>query len=610
MAQGSELLDETKEILDKQNTLCKSLIAEKNNLINELNSEIKAKDEHYVRELKKRTEDIDLLAERMESQIKVMQRTYRDEITAIENAFLDQREKLIAEQNEEWELLMHEIKQKQINYLKQTEEQAIENEKEFYDLRTKYSEEFNELKLTLDAEVETFENQLQKLKPIHHLNIEKLNYNYEILKRRDEENTILKSNQKRRITRLQSRLNNLRRKSTKQEQQFSAENEQISKDYKGRMENYSDIQKKFKSMIGSVQKSFHDIWIMNEQNLKKLSHRLLEAHRVITEQQLGLTWNPPDVSFMENVGPLKQATSKPPAVIAMELALQPDQKPILNSQNEILENNNTTIPTRLRDVAPKTVLEFLHLLCYEPEFLIDKDMKSILESLGYEEQLLLRLDTILNALGVQNEEDLNLLFTYFIQQSKDDESQLQRLPLKSESIEKSSSNYTCLQSLQKLSDKLMKTVKFEPDEGDKVQPTIDKKCSIKTEHVTDQSDDESKTDESSISHEPPKKYTLQWNLISPNHVIEAIYEFTEDLRQQRQSSNDHDTDSVKNSKEPDIIPLKDKLKNNLQSIKTNESCSLNKKETKQPFDLNKIDIFFEDSIRDDSQDLAYWNKYQ
>ncbi|CAH8544215.1 unnamed protein product [Schistosoma turkestanicum] len=610
MAQGSELLDETKEILDKQNTLCKSLIAEKNNLINELNSEIKAKDEHYVRELKKRTEDIDLLAERMESQIKVMQRTYRDEITAIENAFLDQREKLIAEQNEEWELLMHEIKQKQINYLKQTEEQAIENEKEFYDLRTKYSEEFNELKLTLDAEVETFENQLQKLKPIHHLNIEKLNYNYEILKRRDEENTILKSNQKRRITRLQSRLNNLRRKSTKQEQQFSTENEQISKDYKGRMENYSDIQKKFKSMIGSVQKSFHDIWIMNEQNLKKLSHRLLEAHRVITEQQLGLTWNPPDVSFMENVGPLKQATSKPPAVIAMELALQPDQKPILNSQNEILENNNTTIPTRLREVAPKTVLEFLHLLCYEPEFLIDKDMKSILDSLGYEEQLLLRLDTILNALGVQNEEDLNLLFTYFIQQSKDDESQLQRLPLKSESIEKSSSNYTCLQSLQKLSDKLMKTVKFEPDDGNKVQSTIDKKCSIKTEHVTDQSDDESKTDESSISHEPPKKYTLQWNLISPNHVIEAIYEFTEDLRQQRQSSNDHDTDRVKTSKEPDIIPLKDKLKNNLQSIKTNESCSLNKKETKQPFDLNKIDIFFEDSIRDDSQDLAYWNKYQ
>lgn len=46
--------------------------------------EIKAKDDHYVRELKKRTDDIDLLAERMESQIKAIQRTYREELIAIE----------------------------------------------------------------------------------------------------------------------------------------------------------------------------------------------------------------------------------------------------------------------------------------------------------------------------------------------------------------------------------------------------------------------------------------------------------------------------------------------------------------------------------------------
>ncbi|CAH8865297.1 unnamed protein product [Trichobilharzia szidati] len=125
IVQESELVDETRELLEKQKKLCTDLIAEKNKLINELNLEVKAKDDHYVRELKKRTEDIDLLAERMESQIKAMQRAYREEIIAIENAFLEQREKLTNEQNTEWEMLMKEIKQKQV---KKTTAFSIDND--------------------------------------------------------------------------------------------------------------------------------------------------------------------------------------------------------------------------------------------------------------------------------------------------------------------------------------------------------------------------------------------------------------------------------------------------------------------------------------------------
>ncbi|CAH8611673.1 unnamed protein product [Schistosoma curassoni] len=631
-AQESELLDETKEMLDKQNTLCKDLIAEKNKLINELNLEIKAKDDHYVRELKKRTDDIDLLAERMESQIKAIQRTYREELIAIENAFLDQREKLTSEQNAEWGMLMNEIKQKQINYLKQREDQAIEYEKELYDLRTKYSEEYNALKISLGAEVETFESHLQKLKSTYQLNLEKLDYNYQVLKRRDEENTVLKSNQKRRITRLQDTLNNLRIKSTKQEQQYKVENEQLSEDYKRRMENYSDLQKKSKLLIENVQRNFHDIWIMNEENLKQLGNRLLEAHRIITEQQLGLTWNPPDISFMENVGPVKQITSIPPAIIAMELALQSDKKNFPDSQNVTSENK---IPTTLKEVSSKTVQEFLHLLCYEPEFLIDENIKRLLEPLGYEEGLLLRLDTILTVLGVQTEEDLNMLFTYFVEQQKDNKSQLKRVPSttieeSSESVQKSPSKYTSSQSLQESSDKMNETVKFIQDESNKVQSIVNGKCSIKIDH----SDDEIKTDESSISHETQTS-SLKWNLISPVHVIDAIYKFTEDMHRckhpkdknnvdnQNDGDNDDDDggsgvdddDDNKNNKSTKstetCIQLNHKFKNNLPLITMKNLSSLNNIEiNKKSFNFNKINTFDDYRIRNDSNDLIYWNKYK
>ena len=48
-------------------------------------------------------------------------------------------------------------------------------------------------------------------------------FNFQVLKKRDEENTITKSQQKRKITRLQDLLNNLKQKLKKQEQQYKWE---------------------------------------------------------------------------------------------------------------------------------------------------------------------------------------------------------------------------------------------------------------------------------------------------------------------------------------------------------------------------------------------------
>ena len=46
--------------------------------------ELKAKDDQYVRDLKKQAEDIDLLIERMDSQVKELAKAYRHELEEIE----------------------------------------------------------------------------------------------------------------------------------------------------------------------------------------------------------------------------------------------------------------------------------------------------------------------------------------------------------------------------------------------------------------------------------------------------------------------------------------------------------------------------------------------
>ena len=46
--------------------------------------ELKAKDDQYVRDLKKQAEDIDLLIERMDNQVKELAKAYRHELEEIE----------------------------------------------------------------------------------------------------------------------------------------------------------------------------------------------------------------------------------------------------------------------------------------------------------------------------------------------------------------------------------------------------------------------------------------------------------------------------------------------------------------------------------------------
>ena len=45
--------------------------------------------------------------------------------------------------------------------------------------------------------------------------------------------------------------------------------------------------------MGCDSKKFNHIWEMNEEECKKLAQLILEADRIIHEQQLGLAWSPP-----------------------------------------------------------------------------------------------------------------------------------------------------------------------------------------------------------------------------------------------------------------------------------------------------------------------------
>jgi dynein regulatry complex protein 1 len=189
---------------------------------------------------------------------------------------------------------MNERKTKEIAFMEERFKRVERNETELYNLRVKDMEEFNELKIKLETDVQILEQQLQQMKATYQLNQEKLEYNYQVLQKRDEENAKTKSQQKRKITKLQDMLTNLKKKLAKQIKHNSDENQQLSDEYKRVSDMFNDLQQKSKHFLAVDLKKFYDIWKMNEEECKTISVSLLNADKIIHEHQLGLEWICPD----------------------------------------------------------------------------------------------------------------------------------------------------------------------------------------------------------------------------------------------------------------------------------------------------------------------------
>lgn len=106
---------------------------------------------------------------------------------------------------------MDERKNKEVAFLEERFKRVERNENEINALRIKDAEEYNEIKIKLETDVQILEQQLQQMKATYQLNQEKLEYNYQVLQKRDEENAKTKAQQKRKITKLQDALTHLKK---------------------------------------------------------------------------------------------------------------------------------------------------------------------------------------------------------------------------------------------------------------------------------------------------------------------------------------------------------------------------------------------------------------
>ncbi|XP_045836000.1 dynein regulatory complex protein 1 isoform X2 [Meles meles] len=377
------------EMLNTQQVHCAGLIEDKNKLISELQQELKIKDDQYVKDLKKQSDDICLLLERMEEQVKHVMKTFRQELNYIEKAFEVERQELLASNKKKWERALQAHNAKELEYLMNRLKKVEDYEKQLNKQRVRDWEEYNMIKIKLEQDVQVLEQQLQQMKATYQLNQEKLEYNFQVLKKRDEESTVIKSQQKRKINRLHDALNNLRAKYNKQIKHFQEENQSLTSDYKRFVTQFKELQRAMRHFALVDDKQFREIWLMNEEEAKDLVSRAFAVDRIIHTHHLGLPWIAPDFWFLSNVGPISQQPRKSAAQILEEVLMQAEEEGTEEAASEA--ESYLDLP---KQISPRTTRKILMLLCDESGFLIESKLLSLLLPLEKNERYLLRLDAI------------------------------------------------------------------------------------------------------------------------------------------------------------------------------------------------------------------------
>ncbi|PNJ58788.1 DRC1 isoform 1 [Pongo abelii] len=493
------------EMLNTQQLHCAGLLEDKNKLISELQQELKTKDDQYVKDLKKQSDDICLLLERMEEQVKNVMKTFREELYNIEKAFEVERQELLASNKKKWEQALQAHNAKELEYLINRMKKVEDYEKQLNKQRIWDCEEYNMIKIKLEQDVQILEQQLQQRKAIYQLNQEKLEYNLQVLKKRDEESTVIKSQQKRKINRLHDILNNLRSKYAKQIKQFQEENQSLTSDYKRLVMQFKELQKAMRHFAVIDDEKFREIWLMNEEEAKDLIARAFDVDRIIHTHHLGLPWAAPDFWFLNNVGPISRQPQKSATQIVEEMLMRTEEEEAEEATSE--PESYLDLP---KQISEKTTKRILMLLCDESGFLIESKLLSLLLPLEQNECYLLRLDAIFSALGIESEDDLYKLVNFFLKyRAHRLSSSLQIKPCSQVSMEKVSMEKASMEETSMGSE--LELAEQTEMEGEKEESLVEGK-----------KEEEEKT--------PPSPW-----VIHPNDVLKILEAFVMGLKKPRDS---------------------------------------------------------------------------
>jgi len=399
-----DIPQELNDQLQFQVNACQQIIESKDRRIRDFQTELKNKDEEYIKMLKQQSADITTLIGKMREQYHMLRRHYEQQLEEIEGAFEQERTELLAKNKAEIESLFEKRRHmEEMEFLERRQERQKGFEHQIDELRTTNADDYNKTKISLEKGIQELEQHLEKMMSTYLLNREKLDYNLQVLQERNKEHTAIQSSYKNRLNRLRESLNNLMSRYNTLDQKYKTCNVDLTEEYKRLTRQFKDLQEKFHHFEQADDKKFLEVWEMNEFEVRGLITKVLEADRILHEQQLGHEWLPPKeeqlLQELDNFSESGTTTGKSTALAS--------------------EDMGQSVSGKYSATKVKKVLD---LVKEETQFLLDLKVREQMMTLPLEQREVLQIDAILRYIGVESQEDIDLLVSIFYHgQDEDDE---------------------------------------------------------------------------------------------------------------------------------------------------------------------------------------------
>jgi dynein regulatory complex protein 1 len=390
--------------LQFQVNACNQIIESKDRRIRDFQTELKNKDEEYIKMLKQQSADITNLIGKMRGQYHDLRGHYEHELQQIEEAFGEERTDLLGKNKAEIEALFEKRRHmEEMEFLERRQDRQKGFEHQIEELRTTNADDYNKTKISLEKGIQELEQHLEKMMSTYLLNREKLDYNLQVLQERNKEHTAIQSSYKHRIARLRESLMTLMSRYHALDQKYKHSNMELTEEYKRLTRQFKDLQEKFHHFEQADGKKFLEVWNMNEAEVRALINKVLEADKLLHEQQLGHEWLPPKED-----------------VLLQELdTLSESGTTTGKSTANISEEGLQSVSGKYSASKVKKVLD---LVKEETQFLLDLKVREQMMTLPPEQRDVLQIDAILRYICVESQEDVDLLVSIFYHgQEEDDE---------------------------------------------------------------------------------------------------------------------------------------------------------------------------------------------
>lgn len=424
MAKHNDPMD-LKSDIDAQKERCNELLEQKNAVIRDLMAELDAADSRFITDQQRQLQEVSLLVQRIENQVKIMQEAYRRELGLIEGAINNERRELLDSCNKQWDSLYKQRDKEESNNLKLHFQEQEDQDEDVKRLRMEHQEKYRQTKIKLDSDIQVMHHELEQVKAMCLLNAEKLDYNYQVLQKREDENLMMRAQQKRRINRLQDIANSLRKKMRESEAAAEIETVRLHEEITRLHQNIGDIEKKANHFANINDRRYQQVWNLRQETANKLLSKIMTIDRLIHEQQLGLEWTAPENTLLDK----EDLQSYQAAVKLIYMVSEPkDQnfdeakdmeslkaRPEISDSQIQEEKDKKEVDVVLRELSRRRLLKLvLQRVANSAGFLVEERLRDLLAPYSDSQQTIICLDNVFNALGLRYEKDIEMLRDYFL----------------------------------------------------------------------------------------------------------------------------------------------------------------------------------------------------